>query len=199
MNFTALQQELSDRGWSRLSATRMGYFINEARQQLDNMYQWPYRLTTASGASPLTVTDLGTVEEVLDTANRSLPLDFRTRRTILDQMGELTSTGSPYWFYIDNGVIRTYPVGGTLSVRYYKRSVPLSAGADIPLAPVDFHLLLVDMAEREAHAGKTDYAGAEALETRIQRKIALMVDDQFGQQSQGPDAVQVLTDASCDG
>lgn len=198
LTFATAQTELSDRGFSRLSATRLGYLINQARADLDNLYLWPYRLTTATGTSPLTIADLGTIEEVLDTANASRPLDFMPRRNLLNDYGTLTTTGSPWYFYIDNGVVRTFPVGGTLSVRYYKRTPDLT-GVQVPSAPSDYHMLIVDLAEREAHAGKTDYAGAEALEVRIQRKIAQMVNDLFGQQDQGPDGYQVMTGASCDG
>lgn len=196
LTFATMQTELSDRGFSRLSATRLGYFINQARADLDNAMPWPYRLTSASGAAPLTITDLGTIEEVVNTANQSLPLDYSSRRSLLDSYGILTTTGVPCWFYVDNGVVRTYPVGGTLTVRYYKRTPDLT-GVQAPLAPSDYHLLIVDMAEQRAHRGKGDVATAAALQPSIDTQFARMVDDQFGQQVQGPD-VQTLSYASED-
>jgi hypothetical protein len=141
------QAGLSDRGFDELSDTRLGSFINQGRAELDNLYCWPYRLTSASGASPLTITDLGTIEEVADTSQSgSPPLDYADRRSLRDSYGDITRTGSPAFFFIDNGVVRTYPVGGTLAVRYYKRTPLLVADADTPLAPVDYHLLYVDFA-----------------------------------------------------
>jgi hypothetical protein len=97
------------------------------------MYLWPYRLTTASGAAPLTITDLGVIEEVVDTAQSSLPLHFVSRRNLLDAYSILTTTGSPQWFYVDNGVVRTYPVGGTLSVPVLQADTGFDGGS----GPVD--------------------------------------------------------------
>lgn len=197
MNFVELKAELAARGYSRLSDARLGLCVNEGRRRLDNAALWPYRLASASGAAPLTIADLGSVEEVLDTSNSSQPLTHSPRRSILDDFGDLTTTGHPWYFYIDNGVVRTYPVGGTLAVRYYKRTAVLTSTAT-PLAPEDYHMLYVDLAEEEAHAGKTDWAGAQALEARIQLKMQEMLNDLFGQQVQGADGFMALADGSVD-
>lgn len=198
LTFATLQTELSDRGWARLSATRLGYLINQARADLDNMYLWPYRLTTASGAAPLTITDLGVIEEVVNTAASGAALHFASRRNLLDSFQVLTTTGFPNWFYVDNGVVRTFPVGGTLSVRYYKRTPDLT-GVQPPLAPADYHLLIVDMAEQRALRGKGEVATAAALQPYIDSQLARMVDDQFGQQIEGSDVLQTMMDPACDG
>lgn len=198
MDFTALKQELSDRGFARLTAARQGLLVNEGRRQLDNAFLWPYRLTSASGAAPLTITDLGVVEEVMNTAAANMPLDFMDRRSILDQYGELTTAGAPILWYIDNGVVRTYPVGGTLAVRYFKRTPVLAAGGDTPLAPVDYHLLYVDLAEREAHRTKGDDEAVQSLSAVITEKVGQMVDDLFAQQVQGPSSGMSLTFSSDD-
>ena len=198
LTFATMQTELSDRGWSRLSATRLGYLINQARADLDNYACWPYRLASASGAAPLTIADLGVIEEVVNTAVSGSPaLDYVDRRTLKDTYGDLTTTGVPQWFYVDNGIVRTYPVGGTLTVRYYKRTPDLT-GTQVPLAPADYHLLIIDMAEQRAHRGKGDVATANGLQPYIDAELAKMIDDQFGQQVQGPDQ-QILTGASVDG
>lgn len=187
-----MKSTLAGRGFSRLSATDQGTLINEGRQRLDNVFKWPYRLTTASGASPLTITDLGSIEEVVDTNQPALSgLVYADRRSLKDSFGDLTVAGAPRYFYIDNGVVRTYPVGGTLSVRYFKRTPQLVSSGDTPLSPVDYHILIVDMAEQEAHANKTDWQGGEALQLRIQRKLTAMVNDLFGQQIVGSDSAPV--------
>jgi hypothetical protein len=124
VNFTAgsSRRLAADRGFDTLSDTRLGNFINQGRAELDQMFLWPYRLASASGASPLTITDLGTIEEVANSAVTGSPvLAYADRRSLRDSYGDITTTGTPGYFYIDNGVVRTYPVGGTLAVRYYKR------------------------------------------------------------------------------
>jgi hypothetical protein len=197
LTFATLQTELSDRGFSRLSATRLGYFINQARADLDGYRLWPYRLTTASGAAPLTIADLGTIEEVVDTANNSNPLHYMSRRNLLDYYGTITTTGTPQFFYIDNGIVRTFPIGGTLSVRYYKNAPDLT-GTQVPLAPFEFHFLIVDLAEQRAHRSKGDIATANALQPYIDQQLQGMVEDQFGQQIEGGDFVQTITGSSED-
>src|SRR5690242_16353463 len=117
LTFTTAKAELAARGFDTLSDTRLGYFFNQGRAELDNMYTWPYRLASASGASPLTVTDLGSIEEVADSSRAGSPaLQYADRRALKDAYGDLTITGAPAFFYVDNGVVRTFPVGGTLAV-----------------------------------------------------------------------------------
>jgi hypothetical protein len=193
LTFATMKTELSDRGFDDLSDTRLGYFINQARAELDGMYKWPYRLTTATGSSPLTITDLGSIEEVVDLNQPSVPgLTYTDRRSLKDAVGDLTVAGTPVYFYIDNGVVRTWPVGGSLSVRYYKRPADLT-GVQVPLAPSDYHLLIVDMACRWAHKDREDAPG---LDAEIARQLALMVRDQFGQQIVGSDLAPVAYESS---
>ena len=194
LTFATLKTELSDRGFDQLSDTRLGYFINQARGELDGMHNWPYRLATATGSSPLTITDLGSIEEVADTNQTGAPaLDYADRRSLKQAYGDLTVAGAPAFFYVDNGVVRTYPVGGSLSVRYYKRAPDLS-GTQVPLAPSDYHLLIVDMAVRWA---QKDGEQPDSVSGDIQRQLAIMVTDLFGQQIVGSDLVPVAGE-SCD-
>jgi hypothetical protein len=127
--------------------------------------------------SPDRVTDLGSVEEVITTADLNNPLRYMERELIRAYYGDITVVGTPLVYFIDNGVIRTYPVGGTLTVRYFKRTVDLSAGADLPLAPTNYHRLIVDIAEREALILKGDKEEALMVQQRVDRKLALMVAD----------------------
>jgi hypothetical protein len=176
-DFTTLRTMLSDRGFSRLTTTQLSDLINDARQEMDNYLPWPYRLTSASGTSPLTVSDLGSVEEVITTADLNNPLRYMERELVRAYYGDITVTGTPIVYFIDNGVIRTYPVGGTLTVRYYKRTVDLSANGDTPLAPSNYHRLIVDIAEREAMILKGDKEEALMVQQRVDRKLSLMAAD----------------------
>jgi hypothetical protein len=190
MNYAALKTELQARGFDYLNDTRLGYFINAGRHELDMLELWPYRLTSTSGASPVTIGDLGTIEEVVDTANNYYTLDATERRSLRGNGTDLTLAGSPQYFYVDNGVVTTYPVGGTLSVRYYKRPADLSGSTDIPLAPTQYHLLIVDMAARWAYRDADNFQAIGALTPEIDRQTQTMRMDLLYTQSATTDFIR---------
>lgn len=172
MNLTALQTELAARGLDFLSTSRQTQFLNDAYHEINEAELWPFRLTTATGSAPLTIADLGVIEEVVNTANASTPLSRADRRSLAGWYGDLTTTGVPSWFYVDNGVVRTFPVGGTLSVRYYKAAADLSAGSDPPIFPARFHSLIVDVAQRRALGrDESDQADVALLTAEIQQGL----------------------------
>lgn len=196
MTLAELKTELAARGFDYLSDTRRGLFINQARAELDDLFLWPYRLTIATGASPLTVSDLGVIESVLDTANSSVALSAVEWSGLAGL--DTTTTGTPSRFYVDNGVVRTYPAGGTLSVRHFKIPPDISDSQQ-PLAPARFHDVIVDIAARNAYFDRDNPDAANALQAKIDRRVAQMVDSLLGgQQVQGPGATQLLTGQSVD-
>jgi hypothetical protein len=150
VNLGTMRTELKARGFDHLTDARLNQFLADACSELDDLELWPYRLTTATGSAPLTIADLGVIEEVVNTTNASQPLSRADRRSLVDWYGDVTTTGTPSWFYFDNGVVRTFPVGGTLSVRYYKAPAQLSSDSDTPSSPARFHMLVVSMAEKQA-------------------------------------------------
>lgn len=174
MNFGELKTELANRGFDYLSDARLGYFVNQARHELDMMELWPYRITETSGTPPVTITDLGSVEEVVDTSNNYSMLQNTDRRTLRSAYNDLTMTGSPTHFFIDNGVLRSYPIGGSVTIRYYKRPADLSGSTDLPLAPTQYHMLIVDMAARWAYKDSDNEQGAAAIGEDISRQQQLM-------------------------
>lgn len=186
MIFSALKTELSDRGFSYLTDTRLGQYINWARAELDDLDAWPYRIATATGAAPLTVTDLGWVQGVQDTGTKLqlLPID---RESLADRYDDLTITGTPQFYYATDGVVNTYPVGGTISVRYNKVPVDLSAAGDSPLAPVRFHRLIVDLAVRMAYRDSDNHEAAEQLQAQVERDLMLMRMALLVNNTDGPD------------
>jgi hypothetical protein len=183
VDFNALKTELAARGFDYLSDTRQGYFINAARHELDMMELWPYRITTLTAQTPpVTITDLGTVAEVIDTGNGSVAIAAMDRGELRHSYSDLTITGTPSYFYVDNGTLQTYPIGGTLSIRYYKRTADLSGATDLPLSPTQYHLLIVDMASRWAHKDSDDNMVLPTLSAEIERQVALMRADLLGSQ-----------------
>lgn len=201
MTFAELVTELQARGFSDLSATRAGYFVNQGRHELDTLYTWPYRVTTATGGAGVgtcVITDLGVIEEVINTADNSRVLEAADRRDLRRVYGALTTTGTPEYFYVDNTTVRAYPVGGTLEVRYFKRCPNLS-GVQTPLSPEQYHLLIVDLAVRWAYKDSDDTGMAQFLSADIDRQLAVMADDLLGgQQIVTPDYVVIRSGSSDD-
>lgn len=203
MNFTALQAELVARGFDSLTATRQGQYINAARQRLDNAHRWPYRLTVATGTAPLAISDLETVEAVVNTTS-NYQLAPASYETLIDTFGDLSVAGLPEYFYVDwsTGTPRivTYATNtNPISVRYYKRTPDLSAGSDTPLAPADYHMLIVDMAVQRAYLDSDNLGAAQSLDSWVQARMADMVSSLLGgQQIAGPADVFSLSDASVD-
>ena len=150
MTLADLQVELQARGFDYLSTTRQNYYINSAYQiDICEDSDWPFLEVTTTGTAPLTITDLRSIESVIDTtqACKLRPLD---RRSITDDYDtSLTTAGSPSFYYLTTATtVSVYPANttDTLSVRYWKFPAALSAASDTPVVPTRFHPLIVDAA-----------------------------------------------------
>lgn len=201
MTFAELVAELKARGFDYLGDTRAGLYINQARAELDSMYLWPYREKSASGTAPLTISDLGVIEAVTMTDSNSVlaPKDFQA----LIEYGDLSTTGSPHSYYVawpaGSPVISVYPTSAdTIDVQYYKVTTDLS-GVQSPAAPAEYHGLIVDIAQRDAYYDKDNPDAAEAMQRKIDRRLAQMVDALLGGQTvQGTGSQQLITGTSVD-
>lgn len=179
-------------GFNRLGATVADRLINDAYAWLINKHLWPFREQTLTGAAPLTVDDLGAVGSVTNTADNDRRLVHVERRTIVEQVGDLTTTGVPNLFYIEDGtVVRTYPVGGTLSVRYWRAPSPLIVDVDVLLVPNSWVQLVLDRARYRACLRQQDWAGAATLRTEVDESLNAMVMDQLGKQVSDPELMIV--------
>lgn len=174
MNLGQLRTELYARGFDYLGTTRANQYLNDAYGEINDEDLWPYRTATATGAAPLTISDLGVIEDVTDTASNSAVLTYRDRRDLVDAYLDLTTAGTPTYWFIDNGVIRTVPNGGTLSVRYYKSPAEMSADTDTPILPARFHSLIVDVAARKAYFDSDNFDAAAALQAEVDRRYEKM-------------------------
>lgn len=187
MNFSELKTELSDRGFTYLSDTRRGQFINRACARLDNMYRWPYREASGVGIAPLTVSDLGQIEAVTNQSQSDYPLSESSYIDLTNWFGDLAITGTPsYWYraYVaGNPTVATYPVStsDSIGVQYWK-APPILSGTAVPLAPLRFHLLYVDMAVQLAYRDSDNHAMAESLQIEINRQTFEMIEDLLPQQ-----------------
>lgn len=202
MTFDELVTAVGDRGFAHVSTARRGRWVNTAVWELHGMARWPFLEKSVTGTAPLTVSDLGTVEQVTDETN-DLVLQHAPWQTLNDWYGDLTTTGTPVWFYVawPSGVpvVATYPVGTvTIGVQYWKVTAELS-GSNTPAAPTRFHSIYEDIAVREGYADSDNSAAAGQLQARINEKVAQMADQLFTAQTAGPDNYQQITGASVDG
>jgi hypothetical protein len=172
VNFVELKAELSERGFSHLSQQRLGQYVNRARARLDAMYRWPYLLTGT--ASIATIADLGQVDSVYNTTG-GYTLDEATFEELQNDYSDtLTATGSPSYWYRTSAGVGTYPITtDSIMVTYWKRS-PVLTETDTPLAPSDYHMLYVDIAQAMAYRDSDNHQAAEALQVDIDRQVAEM-------------------------
>jgi hypothetical protein len=203
VDFTALKAELVARGFDSLSTTRQGYYINAARAELDRMFLWPWREKSASGTSPLSVSDLGRIEKVTNSSQSALPLAKADRSTLIDIYGDLSVSGTPGYYYVawpsGTPTVVAIPVStNTIAVQYWKVTVDLSGAADVPAAPSEAHYTIVDLAVRRAYRDSDDHAAAAALQPEIDNAVAQLLEQYPPGQPAGPDGFVGVTGASED-
>lgn len=190
MQFSELYTELSDRGFSYLSTARLKQIINDAVQELDEMFPWPYREASATGTAPLAVSDLGTIEQVTNETDDYV-IEPRTFQWLSQMFGDLSISGDPTYYYVawPSGTpeVATYPSNSdTIGVQYWKVTPSLSADADTPLAPSRYHQTYLKIAQRMAESERGNLNVAAGLQQEIDRMVGRMVNALLGgQQLQG--------------
>lgn len=193
LTFAQLKAEVIARGFDSLTDARAGIYVNAARADLDRMYLWPWRQKLSTGAAPLTVSDLGRIERVVNTSNASSRLYPADYQTLVDNYGDLSVGGSPTYYYVvwtsGTPVVTTYPAStNTLGVRYWKVTADLSAAGDVPAAPAEAHYLIVDLAVRRAYHDNDEHDQAVALQPEIENAVAQLLDQYPPGQADGPDS-----------
>lgn len=191
LDFAGLQTELFSRGFQYLNdggaeLTRAKRWINDAMHDIDDMEDWPYRLgtATASGGS-VTISDLGAVLSVID-GSQPLMLDAIDQSTLTERFADLTATGSPTVFYVQDAApqVQVFPASttATLTVRYLKVSPDLSGSSDVPLMPDRFRYAIVEYAVAKAHRDKDNYDEA-ALAVQAGDAIVQRMRDFYAQRA----------------
>lgn len=151
---TILLTEFYARGYDYLNdggagATRATRWANQANRKVITEELWPFRLTTASGNSPLTIATLGKVKTVVDATNNDTALAEMTEEELTDS--DLTTTGTPLFWYRDGTAIKVWPVTVvSLTVRHYALPAVLTAGADTTPVPDEYMDVIVDDMVRRA-------------------------------------------------
>lgn len=171
--------QLYKTGFDDLGADRLKRWLNEAYHEVNEAEDWPYLETIASGASPVTTTDLRKLLSVTDTTNASI-LPVVARRWLMRVFASITTVATPAeyaWYDNTTTQIKTYPVPAappTVSVQYVKIPVDLAATTDTPVLPTRYHDLIVSGAIRRAYEARGDYQSAQAIDTEVQKGIAQM-------------------------
>lgn len=198
MNLTTARATLTERGFQYLSTTQVDLALNNAKNALEDLLDWPWLETTAPGAAPLTISDLKHILYVVDTTNdrELLGLD---PRDIVNINTDVDATGTPEYWWLDGLTsLKVYPANtaNTLSVRYVKYSPELSDGSDTPLIPTRYHPIWLDFAVVEALKEGQNYQAANALLSDLMtRRMPGMLDVFAGRNSQNPE-YQVISPVS---
>lgn len=202
LDFLGLYTELYARGFDYLNdggagVTRAKRWINDAAHQIDDLEPWLYLQASTTGTAPLTIADLGRVESVVDVANRNV-LTFLDRRDVTDMYADLTTTGSPAYYFVTGGtVVATYPVSTvTLTVRYSKVTADMSATTDTPAMPDRFRMAIVEYAVAQAYRDVSNWDGAAQATAAGDQIVRRMVE--WNTLAQGMGTNQRITGASED-
>lgn len=170
MTRAELVQEVIDRGWDYTKSARIGGFVERAYQTLCARHAWTFLETESSGEAPRELTDLRKILTVTDTT-AECQLRGVDRRWAASTFPNLTDTGTPEFWYLENKTLKTYPVStNTISVRYLR--VPTVLGdSDTPLVPSEWQYLIVDRAVVDCLKDDDEYEQARALRAEVSEAI----------------------------
>lgn len=140
---------------------RAGRWVNQSYQEICGLERWPFLRTSTTGTAPISISDLGDILRVTDTAlNRRLVENDED--SLADLNADLTVAGTASWYYLSystSPTVNTFPATtNTLSVVYYKSPASLTGDADVLLVPDEFIDVVVLGAMRRAYFDGTDAA-----------------------------------------
>lgn len=142
---------------------------------IDDEDRWDYRRATSSGAPPLTISDLGEIDTVVDTTNQNALVPALAGDLVGLENDVLTGTGHPIYYYLNAGVVTVYPVAtGSITVSYFKVRADLSAGGDAPLMPDRFRPAIIERALEFAYRDQDNPEMAQVCALAADRIIDRM-------------------------
>jgi hypothetical protein len=187
---------LKARGFQYLDDATVTVMLNNAKNALEDWFiEAPWLETTqATGAPPLTISDLHSVIYVLNATN-DVPLQGVDARDVSELDGDLSTTGTAQYWWLDGlTTVRTYPIDSAaqVSVRYRKYSSELANASDTPSIPARYHPVWIDLAVVEALKDDDNYQAAQLLLQDVNRRLDEMQTTFLLRNRQGADA-QVIT------
>jgi hypothetical protein len=191
LTFADLKTELQARGFDYLSDSRQGYFLNRSYLETAEEADWPFLEATSSSTAPLTITDLRTIESVINSTQKQKLSPLDRRNLTSEEDTDLTTAGTPSYYYTtDTTTVNVYPANttDTIAVRYWKFPPEMSADTDEPLVPGRFRLAsIVDGACMYAYLDSDNFEAAQAMLVLWEQGKARMRDALLNQQHDSPD------------
>ena len=196
MNLEELRTEFLARGFHYLPSSRADSYIDSAyRLDICEDEPWFFLEATATGTAPLTISDLRTIEYVIDLTNVEKLQPLLQARITDDWNPDLTETGTPSLYYVTKGTtVNVFPVAADeIQVNYWKVP-PKLTGTDEPLLPERWHSLIVDGAVARAYSESDDYELAQAARSEFEARLQQMRESLESQQRDESDDYVVLED-----
>lgn len=167
------QVEVAARGFDYLEPPRLTFMLNNAKNALEDMWEWPWLTRLAIGAAPLLIGDLKLVTLVRTDDDREL-YGLDVRQAAINGT-DLTAPGTPEHWWLDDTApttVRTLPVGGgEINVLYICESPELSSPSDVPLIPARYQPLWIDLAVVEGYKDSDNYVAAQALRADVAMRV----------------------------
>lgn len=186
MTKAELVQEVIDLGYDYVDSARIGKFVDRAYRMLCSRRNWPFLEAEVTGTAPLELSELGKVLSVKNTTAEEQPRGV-SRRWLVANYPNLTETGRPIFWYLENKTLKLYPVDSEaqLEVRVKKRPTAL-ADSDEPLVPDEWQYIIVDMAVIPCLKDDDEREEARALRADVEQSILEMSSDLLGRNFQNP-------------
>lgn len=176
MNLTEARTELAARGFDYLSAGRMTTMLNNARNAFEDAWPFPWLEQTITGAPPLSLPDLKYVRMVKHVASdcELLGLDFRQ---VAQDGTDLDLPGMPEYWWLQASIMHVWPVAtDAIEVFYTRESPELSDALDVPLIPVRYHPVWIDLAVIQAYKDSDNFTAAGALQGDVNQRMYQVIE-----------------------
>lgn len=195
LTFAQLLTEFYARGFDYLNdggagTTRAKRFINQSYMEILEMDDWPFLQTSVSVQTPAIISDLGTIESVVNTtADRGV--EFIDRRSLVEFSPSMNETGTPSWAYITNGTtLNTYPLSSDfMTVRYLRLAGELADDDDQPEIPSRYQYAIIDYACARAYMDSDNPEMAAIARRDGDALVQMMRERLLYQQHQQPDSI----------
>lgn len=195
MQLVDARAELRARGFDYLSDARANLMLNNAKDALEDIAEWPWLEGTLTGVQPpLTLSDFRSVRYVRDLTNdrELLPLDIRDI-VAEDNSADPTRVGTPEFWWLDGvDMLRVYPVATPdIEIRYIRYTAPLVGDSDTPEIPARHQPMWIDFAVVEAYKDSDNFEHATSLLNDLDRRLQRMLEIYFTRNNQTGDFQQI--------